>query len=263
MAISHVARIGALGLTLLLALALALPAVAAFNATLAPHGQRCYSNRGTCMFKSTCQQKRQLLPGHCEGTSYCCLDLPNSPEFPLGPEGLCGEYARSKIGHKENNAKDLVPVVAVLKPHLTDPAMFGKNDTQADNLLLAPAACVYDILRQEAARAGHDLTINSAFRSYARQEYFWECYQCRVRQGGDPTGCCNDGNVAAKPGTSNHGTGIALDVQQTTGAYNWMRLNAEGLGWVRTVPSERWHWEYRPGTKQTDFFPLDPEVAVE
>lgn len=220
---------------------------------LTPHGKRCNSNKGTCMFKSTCKQNRVIAPNHCVGTSYCCMDVSGSAAFPQGSEGRCGDYASAAIIKRKNNAQQLVSVVAIKRDHLTNPAIFGKGETEADNTMLTTTACAYDILRREAARAGHRITINSAFRSYARQVYFWNCYQCKVKGG---KSCCNNGNLAAKPGTSNHGTGIAFDLQLTSAAYNWMKANAEGLGWVRTVKSETWHWEYRPGTKQSAFFNL-------
>lgn len=58
----------------------------------------------------------------------------------------------------------------------------------------------------------------------------------------------------AKPGSSNHGGGIAVDL--TTGnrpsgnlntvLYKWLINNAHRFGFVRTVASEEWHFEYRP-----------------
>lgn len=60
----------------------------------------------------------------------------------------------------------------------------------------------------------------------------------------------------APPGTSKHGDGIAVDVNtgSRTGAigplsesvYKWMIKNAHKYGFVRTVSSEEWHFEFRP-----------------
>lgn len=59
----------------------------------------------------------------------------------------------------------------------------------------------------------------------------------------------------ARPGYSNHNSGIAIDLN-CKGAkfggvvfpiYEWLVLNAYKFGFVRTVTSEEWHWEYRPG----------------
>ena len=65
----------------------------------------------------------------------------------------------------------------------------------------------------------------------------------------------------AKPGFSAHGIGLAVDIplgfrssdyptsrpDLLTKQYRWLCLNAWKYGFIRTVKSERWHWEYRPG----------------
>ena len=69
-----------------------------------------------------------------------------------------------------------------------------------------------------------------------------------------------------RPGA--HKSGIAFDV--STGMphtatpnppvhriYQWLIENAHKYGFIRTVPSERWHWEYRPGSSQFDRVPKD------
>lgn len=59
----------------------------------------------------------------------------------------------------------------------------------------------------------------------------------------------------ARPGFSNHNSGVAIDLN-CKGAkfggvvfpiYEWLLLNAYKYGFVRTVSTEEWHWEYRPG----------------
>lgn len=86
-------------------------------------------------------------------------------------------------------------------------------------------------MQQAAHAAGVGLTINSGFRTMEEQQYFWNCYQ---------TGKCNNGNLAARPGYSNHQNGRALDLT-TSG---WLAKNAGRFGFKRTVPSEDWHYEY-------------------
>lgn len=53
------------------------------------------------------------------------------------------------------------------------------------------------------------------------------------------------------PGYSNHQNGVAFDllVQTAEGkrAYEWLVRNAINYGFIRTVPGEKWHWEWRPG----------------
>ena len=64
--------------------------------------------------------------------------------------------------------------------------------------------------------------------------------------------------ATAPPGSSNHGSGIALDFNtgtrdRSTGfsqldatVYVWLAKNAHRYGFIRTVSSEEWHWEYLP-----------------
>lgn len=60
----------------------------------------------------------------------------------------------------------------------------------------------------------------------------------------------------ARPGTSNHepddkGIARAIDFSVTgkPDVYAWLVKNAFKHGWIRTVPSERWHWEKQPECK--------------
>tara|TARA_B100000287_G_scaffold125863_1_gene117997 strand:+ start:1530 stop:3089 length:1560 start_codon:yes stop_codon:yes gene_type:complete len=65
--------------------------------------------------------------------------------------------------------------------------------------------------------------------------------------------------------TSPHGTGRAIDINVGSrggindigDAYMWLINNAWRYGFVRTVRSERWHWEYRPGTSMFRFVAKD------
>lgn len=86
-------------------------------------------------------------------------------------------------------------------------------------------------MQRAADAAGVYLAITSGFRTMAEQQYLYHCYQ---------TKSCNNGNLAAVPGYSNHQSGYALDLTTST----WLANNAARFGFVRTVPSESWHYEY-------------------
>jgi hypothetical protein len=86
-------------------------------------------------------------------------------------------------------------------------------------------------MQKAANDAGVYLAINSGFRSMAEQQYLYNCYL---------SGKCNNGNLAAHPGYSNHQSGSALDLTTST----WLANNAGKFGFVRTVPSENWHYEF-------------------
>jgi hypothetical protein len=69
--------------------------------------------------------------------------------------------------------------------------------------------------------------------------------------GGKPEPGTEHFNLAARPGYSNHqdpSGSQAIDIHQATGArYVWLKKHANRFGFIRTVGSEPWHWEYRPG----------------
>lgn len=96
-----------------------------------------------------------------------------------------------------------------------------------------PTAHAFLKMQQAADAAGVTLTINSGFRSMAEQQHLYDCYK---------TGSCNNGNLAARPGYSNHQNGRALDL--ATSDWTWVANNAPRFGFKRTVPSERWHYEF-------------------
>lgn len=98
-------------------------------------------------------------------------------------------------------------------------------------------ADAYWAMREAAAADGIELTIYSAFRSAEEQAYFYGCYR---------TCACNSCSPAARPGFSNHQSGHALDIASwPEGAHPWLARNAARFGFVATVKSEPWHWEYR------------------
>lgn len=82
---------------------------------------------------------------------------------------------------------------------------------------------------QAAKKDGVDLKISSAHRSRAQQEALYAKYKAGT------------GNLAAKPGTSNHESGLAIDFSNTPGAYDWLKKNAGRFG-LKNLPSEPWHY---------------------
>ena len=86
-------------------------------------------------------------------------------------------------------------------------------------------------MQKAADAAGVTLTIKSGFRTMAEQQHLYGCYIHHT---------CNNGNLAAKPGYSNHQSGRALDLTVSS----WLVNNAARFGFRRTVPSEVWHYEF-------------------
>ncbi len=100
-------------------------------------------------------------------------------------------------------------------------------------------ANAYYVMAQAAAASGVTLKIVSGFRTMAEQQYLYNCYvNCS----------CNNCNLAAKPGYSNHQSGHALDLNTSSGGVlTWLNNNGAAFGFKRTVPSETWHWEWWGG----------------
>lgn len=100
-------------------------------------------------------------------------------------------------------------------------------------------ANAYYVMQQAAKKAGISIRVVSGFRTMAQQQYLYNCYLTKK---------CNNGNLAARPGYSNHQSGHALDLNTSaSGVYSWMSKNAGKFGFKRTVPSEPWHWEWWGG----------------
>lgn len=90
------------------------------------------------------------------------------------------------------------------------------------------------------ARFGRDICVTDAYRTYASQVFLK----------------AEKGYLAATPGTSNHGWGLAVDLcggvnKADTPEYLWMRANAPAYGWdnpawarVGGSKPEAWHWEF-------------------
>ena len=89
------------------------------------------------------------------------------------------------------------------------------------------------------AQFGTDLTISSAYRDYATQIVLK----------------ATKGPLAATPGESNHGWGLAVDLSgigpEGSTQHTWLRANAPTYGWTHPTWArtgganpEAWHWEF-------------------
>lgn len=107
---------------------------------------------------------------------------------------------------------------------------------QGGHRLWAPAAASWQNLVAAARADGVTMRITDSYRSYEEQVDLAE-----------RKGLYQNGGLAAVPGTSNHGWGMAVDADvrdPTTMA--WLRTNGPRFGWVEAVTREPWHWEFRP-----------------
>jgi len=89
------------------------------------------------------------------------------------------------------------------------------------------------------AKFGHVMPVTywapSLYRTYAQQVTAYNNY------------LNGTGNLAAKPGTSNHGWGLAADIStsiMSATESSWLGANAANWGFVRDVSGEPWHYHY-------------------
>ncbi len=141
------------------------------------------------------------------------------------------------------SAPALAPVKAATAP-LTAAALkgYGNGRIPAASLtsiggkerLWAPAAEAFLKMRDAARAQGVTLGVNDSYRSYEQQ------VDVAARKG-----LYSQGGLAAKPGTSDHGWGKALDLQLDGRAQAWMRTNGERFGFTEDTPREPWHWVFK------------------
>ena len=80
-----------------------------------------------------------------------------------------------------------------------------------------------------AAQAdGVNLRIESAYRSYQEQVTLWNRFGHNTAR-------------VARPGTSNHQEGTAIDFTNTPGAWAWLKQHASDFG-LHNYPAEAWHY---------------------
>lgn len=102
---------------------------------------------------------------------------------------------------------------------------------------LKPAAAkAYKAMQRAAKRDGIDFAVTDSYRDYDAQ----------VRLAREK-GLYSEGGLAAEPGTSNHGWGLAVDINvNDPKVLAWLEKHGSKYGF-KTIPREPWHWEYEGG----------------
>lgn len=142
------------------------------------------------------------------------VDPPSAPAAAWTSAGVPADLARHGNGR--------VP--------LAELSMVGRTGHR----LWAPAGSALERLMADAAADGITIGITDSYRSFAAQ--------VDVAQ---RKGLYSQGGLAAEPGTSPHGWGIAVDLDLDADAQAWMRSHADRYGFVEDTPREPWHWVYR------------------
>jgi D-alanyl-D-alanine carboxypeptidase len=112
-------------------------------------------------------------------------------------------------------------------------ALAQVGDTNAR--LWTPAAQSLTTMMADAKKDGVHIGISDSYRPYTEQ------VDLAKRKG-----LYSQGGLAAKPGTSEHGWGMAADLDLNSKALSWMKTNGAKYGFDQNVPRESWHWAYKP-----------------
>jgi hypothetical protein len=164
----------------------------------------------------------------------------NQPKYLSGVAGILVTMGFNPNG--KNQSKDLNSSARVqaVKPYSGGQTpISGKPSGKITSIgsghsLDSSAADSFMKMRQEAAKQGVNLTLTSSYRSREKQEYLYNLYL----QG--------KGNLAARPGSSLHEKGLAIDVASDI---SWVQKYGPKFGWINTGMSfsqkEPWHFDFK------------------
>lgn len=159
----------------------------------------------------------------------------------LGAMGISPSIAPAAGADGVGSGKALVNASGVPLEYLASysngqiPAEALSAISGTNHSLWAPAARSFEALRSAAAADGVQIGITDSYRTLDTQKEL-------VRT----KGLYSQGGLAAEPGTSRHGWGMAVDLSLDSNALSWMRENAGKYGFVEETPREPWHWGYHP-----------------
>ena len=152
------------------------------------------------------------------------------------------------------------PVDQAYKPEdLTPIKYYASNRSEAGRYMRKEAAGQFHKLVEAAAAEGHELVMTTAYRSYGFQQTLWNNY---VASEGEAAAS----RFSARPGQSEHQSGLAVDVSAPSVDYAltdsfgeteegiWLAQNAHRFGFIIRFPEgkeditgylyEPWHIRY-------------------
>jgi D-alanyl-D-alanine carboxypeptidase len=162
------------------------------------------------------------------------------------------------------------PIDSNYKPDdLTKIKYYAKDRSEAGRYMRKEAADQFHLLAEAAAEEGYELVMTTAYRSYGFQQVLWNNY------------VANEGEAAAsrfsaKPGQSEHQSGLAVDVSSPSVDYAltenfgkteegiWLANNAHLFGFIIRFPQDKeditgylyepWHIRYVGEPIASDIF---------
>lgn len=183
----------------------------------------CKAVPGVCTRTENCPGT--VLTGKCPGPSgvTCCR---SSSGCTLGTAPGCETSVASGL---TKQLVDELNAMGISFATLSDTSRFRCSSPCQPFLQTAAKTAL-----SSATSAANDyITLNSAYRSSAQQYLLYNWYlkgQCKV-------------GLAAKPGTSNHESGLAIDAS----AYSSWKSRLESYGWKWFGSSDPVHFDYTAG----------------
>ena len=174
----------------------------------------------------------------------------NNPTTPPTQAGACNQTGK--------HSDPVSVTVVVNKKHCMQPMNFTPTDlTQVYGATIsAKAAPQFKALYEAAAAAGQGFNVTSSYRSYGNQV---STYQYWVGQSGQAVA----DTYSARPGYSEHQTGLAVDLAAggcaldcfgSTSQYQWLLQHAAEYGFIQRYyagseaitgyKAEEWHYRY-------------------
>ena len=141
-------------------------------------------------------------------------------------------YDKEDLRAQVENGKIPKSLLKEIVPTQYDP------DLQGPGIMHPEAADAMSALLAAAKEAGHPgLRVKYSYRTIDKQWEKWRDYQA-------------GGNLAAYPGTSNHGWAVTGDMTWSQSSdIAWAHSNCQRFGYKFDVPSENWHMTYQGGYK--------------
>ncbi len=174
----------------------------------------------------------------------------------VNDEGLDPDYSRLELVNGENPLPDGYDYEANL-------VTIDKKYLCGNRIKMDGEAMPYATKMIEAAWEDNvELYILSPYRSYTDQTTLFNNQVAKLRKSGMSLEMAEikAATVVAKPGTSEHHTGLAIDFNiaedsfASTESYRWLKENAEDYGFVMRYSEEKqpitgiinesWHWRF-------------------
>lgn len=149
--------------------------------------------------------------------------------------------------------------IIINKKHCFSPIDWEPSDLVSIDgyFMRSEAAAQMSAMMASASAAGNGFSLTSTYRSYSNQQIVYNNW---VQVNGSASAA---DTVSARPGYSEHQTGLAADLQTPgcalecfggTSAFTWLTQNAANYGYINRYPAglssitgyapESWHWRY-------------------